>query len=326
MHERENARVEWLGNIIANEEFIVTPLAGDASFRSYFRIKSPNQSRILMDDPPDKESLTQFIHVSQTLTNADVLTPELLAIDKAQGFLLLSDFGDELLLNKLQPHNADDYYIKAINTLLKIQSCCINDPQLPPFDEQFMMQEMELCSEWFFRAYLDLKFTTEERSIIQKTMQLIASEIAHQPIVFIHRDYHSRNLMLVMENEHEELGVIDFQDAMRGPLTYDLVSLLKDCYISWPRDRIIEWVTYFYENCELAHSYSLPEFIKAFDLAGLQRHIKVLGVFCRLNLRDKKLGYMKDLPRTLTYVRECAEMYPELHPFFELLQNRVNLI
>lgn len=326
MHERENARVEWLGNIIANEEFIVTPLAGDASFRSYFRIKSPNKSRILMDAPPDKESLSQFIHVSQTLSNADVLTPELLAVDKPQGFLLLSDFGDELLLNKLQSHNADDYYIKAINTLFKIQSCCINDPQLPSFDQKFMMQEMELCSEWFFKSYLDLKFTSEELFIIQKTMQWIASEVAQQPLVFIHRDYHSRNLMLVKIKEHEELGVIDFQDAMRGPLTYDLVSLLKDCYVTWPRDRVIEWVTYFYTNCNLAHSYSLPDFVKAFDLAGLQRHIKVLGVFCRLNLRDKKSGYMKDLPRTLAYVRECAEMYPELHPFFELIQNRVNLI
>lgn len=326
MHERENALKEWLEHVIKCKEFVIAPLAGDASFRKYYRLQYKGLTQVVMDAPPGKEDLEPFINIAKTLAQYNVLTPEILAVDKAQGFLLLSDFGDQLLLNQLNPLTADDYYQDAIKTLLKIQECPIAEANLPDFDKTFMLKEMNLCSEWFFNAYLNLTLTEEEISLVSHTMDWIANELCQQPIVFIHRDYHSRNLMLVDNSIDISMGVIDFQDAMNGPITYDLVSLLKDCYISWPRDKIVEWVAHFYASTPLARKfYTLPEFIRAFDLCGLQRHLKVLGVFSRLYLRDNKAGYLKDLPLTLNYVLECTERYEELHPFFHFLQNRVSL-
>lgn len=323
MHERENALKEWLQGIIKNKEFSLIPLAGDASFRRYFRLQYNGLTQIVMDAPPGKEDLEPFIRIARTLAKANVLTPEILAIDNQQGFLLLSDFGDQLLLDKLQTKTADDYYHDAIKALFKIQQCPTKD--LPSFDTEFMIKEMSICSEWFFNAYLSLELEEDEFLLIKKTMTWIAEELIQQPRVFIHRDYHSRNLMLVKNESYSALGVIDFQDAMLGPFTYDLVSLLKDCYISWPRERVIEWARYYYENNTIANQYKLSEFIRAFDICGIQRHLKVLGVFCRLYLRDSKSGYLKDLPLTLKYVLECSETYEELQPFYTFLQKRVFL-
>lgn len=329
MHERENALKEWLTKTIKIKDFVLTPLTGDASFRRYYRLYSNGLTQIVMDAPPAKEDIKPFIHIAKTLTKAHVHAPEIRAINLEQGFLLLSDFGDELLLNHLREETAQHHYHNAINTLFKIQSCPIEDPQLPAFDTEFMLKEMHLCSEWFFNAYLSLDLQEEEQLLIQETIRWIAGEVSKQPLTFIHRDYHSRNLMLMRPHskltEEEHLGVIDFQDAMSGPLTYDLVSLLKDCYISWPRERVLQWVSFFHSQSEAAQSYSLQEFIRAFDLCGLQRHLKVLGIFCRLYLRDNKPGYLGNLPLTLQYVLECSEIYDELHPFFHFLQNRVYL-
>ncbi len=325
MHERENALKEWLTDTIKIKDFVLSPLTGDASFRRYYRLYSNGITQIIMDAPPEKEDIKPFIHIAKTLTKAKVLAPEIYAINLEQGFLLLSDFGDELLLNRLHENTVNDYYHHAINTLFKIQRCPIEDPQLPPFDKAFMLKEMGLCPEWFFNAYLSLDLQKEEQLLVQRTMEWVADEVSKQPLTFIHRDYHSRNLMLINKREGNDLGVIDFQDAMCGPLTYDLVSLLKDCYISWPREQVLQWVAFFHSQSETAQSYSLPEFIRAFDLCGLQRHLKVLGIFCRLYLRDNKPGYLANLPLTLQYVLECSEIYEELHPFFHFLQNRVYL-
>jgi N-acetylmuramate 1-kinase len=325
MHERENALKEWLVQTIKQQDFILKPLAGDASFRRYFRLQYNEQSYVIMDAPPDKEALQPFIHVAQILAQAEVPTIKILAMDLQQGFLLLSDLGDQLLLDVLQEETATEYYHLAIKTLFKIQSCSINDPMLAPFDKRFMIKEMNLCPEWFLKAYLDLELNHDETLLMQETIEWIATEVAKQPLTFIHRDYHSRNLMLLNENNESTLGVIDFQDAMSGPLTYDLVSLLKDCYISWPRTKVLEWVEFFYKQNSLAQEYTLAEFVRAFDLCGLQRHLKVLGIFCRLHLRDNKPGYLKDLPLTLKYVLECTETYEELHPLFHFLQTRVYL-
>ncbi|KTC91049.1 phosphotransferase [Fluoribacter dumoffii] len=325
MHERENALKEWLIHTLKQDDFQLAPLAGDASFRRYFRLQHNGLSQIVMDAPPGKEDLKPFIHIARVLEHSDVHTPKILAMDLDKGFLLLSDLGDELLLNALNPETVNAHYQHAIKTLFKIQKCSIHDPLLASFDEAHMLKEMSLCPEWFFKAYLDLDLGHEECTLIQQTMEGIAKEVAQQPLTFIHRDYHSRNLMLLKNQSETALGVIDFQDAMRGPLTYDLVSLLKDCYISWPRSKVLEWVEFFYTHSPLARNYSLPEFIRAFDLCGLQRHLKVLGIFCRLHLRDHKPGYLKDLPLVLKYVLECTETYEELHPFFQFLQMRVYL-
>lgn len=260
MYDRENALKEWLVNIIPQKDFILTSLTGDASFRRYFRIQYNGLTQIVMDAPPGKEDLGSFVHVAQTLAKAKVVTPTILAMDLQQGFLLLSDFGDELLLGKLQPNTVDSYYHQSIRTLFKIQECPIDDLTLPSFDKEFMLKEMYLCNEWFFNAYLNLNLQNHEVFLIKETMEWIASEVSQQPLTFIHRDYHSRNLMIIDKPNEPDLGVIDFQDAMCGPLTYDLVSLLKDCYISWSRDKIMQWVQFFYEHNTLAQTnYSLAE-------------------------------------------------------------------
>jgi len=326
MHARENALKEWLIYTLKQHDFQLIPLAGDASFRKYFRLQYNGLTQVVMDAPPEKEDLKSFIHIARKLEEAKVYAPKILAANLEWGFLLLSDLGDQLLLHSLHSETAHNYYYQAIQTLFKIQTCSINDPLLASFDKAHMLKEMNLCSEWFFSSYLSLQLNENENVLVQQTMEWVATEVAKQPLTFIHRDYHSRNLMLIQKQETPTtLGVIDFQDAMCGPFTYDLVSLLKDCYISWPRNKILEWVEFFYTQSSLTQNYSLIEFIRAFDLCGLQRHLKVLGIFSRLHLRDNKPGYLKDLPLTLKYVLECTETYDELHPFFQFLQTRVYL-
>ncbi|STY30953.1 putative phosphotransferase [Legionella wadsworthii] len=325
MHARENALKEWLNQTLNLNDFQLVPLAGDASFRRYFRLKYNGITRVVMDAPPEKEDLKPFIHIAKQLEKADVHTPKILEKNLEAGFLLLSDLGNQLLLNALSSETVNGYYEHAIKTLFKIQNCPIDAPLLAPFDKAHMLKEMNLCVEWFFKAFLALELNQNEYNLIQNTMEWVAEEVSLQPLTFIHRDYHSRNLMIVQNQTDCSLGVIDFQDAMRGPITYDLVSLLKDCYISWPRHKVLEWVTFYYHQSALTRDYSLTEFIRAFDLCGLQRHLKVLGIFCRLHLRDNKPGYIKDLPLTLKYVLECTETYAELHPFFQFLQMRVHL-
>lgn len=325
MQERESALREWLKNTLPTPEYHITPLAGDASFRRYFRIKHNGLSQVIMDAPPDKEDVQPFIYIAKLLAEAQVPTPELIAVDNQQGFLLLGDFGDDLLLNKLNEESANHYYTQAINTLLLMQQCSNSDPTLPLFDKAFMLKEMNLCPEWFLNKYLGLQLTAQEEQCLGSQLNWIADKVAKQALVFIHRDYHSRNLMLINALENPALGVIDFQDAMRGPLCYDLVSLLKDCYISWPREAVLGWVRYFYERNALAQEQSLADFVQAFDLCGLQRHLKVLGVFSRLHLRDGKSAYLKDLPLTLNYVLDCAQRYEALHPLFAFFKDRVTL-
>lgn len=323
MHERENALKEWLTTLYGNTLYTLKPLAGDASFRRYFRLHVAGESLVVMDAPPEKEGLDSFIYIANTLANAHIPVPQLLAQNKAQGFLLLTDFGDRLLLQELNTLSVNNLYHKSMHVLLSIQQCDTANLHIPPFDKAFMHTEMSLFIQWFLGDYLQLSLQASEQLMIQNTLEWIAHEVTKQPKVLIHRDYHSRNLML-LDNEHN-IGVIDFQDAMSGPVTYDLVSLLKDCYVSWPREDILAWVAYFYDACAHAQAYNLDEFIKAFDLCGLQRHLKVLGIFCRLYLRDGKANYLKDLPLTLSYVTSCCALYKELHPLLAFLQKRVHL-
>lgn len=324
MHERQNALKEWLSTTISCSDFSIKPLAGDASFRRYFRIQYNGLSQVVMDAPPDKEDLEPFMMVAQLLSDADICIPKVLASNKELGFLLLDDLGDELLLAKLTPTSVSGYYQQAIATIVQMQTEVISTQLLPHFDKVFMIKEMDLCPQWFLQGYLALELSADDQKLLQRSIEWIATEVAAQPLTFIHRDYHSRNLMLVGTHD-ARLGVIDFQDAMLGPITYDLVSLLKDCYISWPRDKLLQWVEQFYNLSSQAQQFTLAEFIRAFDLCGVQRHIKVLGVFSRLYLRDHKSGYLADLPRVLEYVLTCCALYTELHPLRDWLQQRVDL-
>ena len=324
MHTRQNELTNWLTMIFGEKPFTLTPLAGDASFRHYFRLSCEGLTHVVMDAPPDKEAINPFISIGAALTAAGVHTPAIQAINHTQGFILLEDFGDLLLLNALSRDNSDKLYTAAMTTLLHIQQCPTDRPKRPDFNKAFMLKELSLFREWFLQAYLTLQLSTSEALLLEKTFDWLTSEIATQPQVFIHRDYHSRNLMILGNNPYD-LGVIDFQDAMRGPFTYDVVSLLKDCYIQWPREHVLRWLDYFYHELPMSHGYSLNEFTRAFDLCGLQRHLKVLGIFCRLHLRDHKAAYLRDLPLTFNYVTACTESYGELQPFYHFMQNRVYL-
>ena len=325
MHTRQNALNKWLKNIVGDTPFTLTPLAGDASFRRYFRLQSGGLTRVVMDAPPDKETITSFIDVGNILTSIGVHTPAIHAVEYSQGFIVLEDLGDQLLLKALSNDNADTLYTEAINTLLRLQQCSPSHPQIANFDKFFMLQELSLFREWFLEAYLALELTAKDKLCLEKTFDWLTTEIAAQPQVFIHRDYQSRNLIVVDQNNPSDLGVIDFQDAMYGPFTYDLVSLLKDCYLQWPRAQIINWASYFYDKLPAQQGWSLTEFMRAFDFCGLQRHLKVLGIFCRLHLRDHKATYLSDLPLTFNYVNSCLESYSELEPLYQFMQEKVYL-
>lgn len=319
MQTRENALNIWLKTILVDTPFTVTPLAGDASFRRYFRLHAEGLTRVIMDAPPKKEALVPFIHVADILAKIGILTPTIYAVDHSQGFALLEDLGDQLLLGALNRDNADTLYSLAMTTLKQIQQAPVKDAALPVFDKAFMLSELAVFREWFLDAWLKLKLSIDEEQLLDSTFEWLTTQLEKQPQVFIHRDYHSRNLLLVGDT----LGVIDFQDAMCGPITYDLVSLLKDCYIQWPAEKITQWLNQFHQNMPPAIRGSLPDFHRSFELCGLQRHLKVLGVFCRLHLRDNKPSYLRDLPLTLNYVMACAENHKELQPFYRFMQQSV---
>lgn len=319
MHTRENALNEWLKTEISSP-FTLTPLAGDASFRRYYRLQFADQTRIVMDAPPEKESLASFIKIAQSLAQQGIHTPKIYGIQQAQGFLLLEDLGDELMLGLLTSETVDALYKNALSTLQKLHQCTYHELQLPRFDQTHIQTELNLFSEWFLNAYLEIQLNADDQHMLHDTFTWIGEQLLVQPQVFVHRDYHSRNLMVL--NDYS-IGVIDFQDAVVGPFTYDLVSLLKDCYIQWPREKIMNWLQHFFEQMPNRYNYSFSEFVRAFDICGLQRHLKVLGIFCRLHLRDHKSGYLQDLPLTFNYTMNCLENYPELQFLHKLMLNKI---
>ncbi|KTC85499.1 MULTISPECIES: aminoglycoside phosphotransferase family protein [Legionella] len=326
MHDRQNALNTWLEKILASSQFTLVPLAGDASFRRYFRLHYKGKTQVVMDAPPDKETIEPFLAIANLLSAAGINTPHIYAVNIAEGFAILDDFGDTLLLKALSDETADTLYKAAMNTLNTLQLGTLSTAkQLPAFDKNFILYELNVFKEWFLQAYLKIELSAEEEVLINQTFDWLSNEILQQPKVVIHRDYHSRNIMLLANSEPVQLGVIDFQDAMYGPFTYDLVSLLKDCYVQWPREQVMNWLTYFYQESSIAKPNSLPAFVRAFDYCGLQRHLKVLGVFSRLYLRDGKPNYLQDLPLTLHYVIACLECYEEFAPFYQFVQNRIHL-
>lgn len=321
MQTRENALKEWLQIQLNQNSFSLTPLAGDASFRRYFRLSSDKITRIVMDAPPEKENIKPFISVNQTLQTNGIHTPTIHSVDLAQGFILLDDLGDHLFLNTITTANQDNLYHSAINTLIQIQQCPTTS--IPIFDKTHMLKEIALFHEWFLNAYLGITLTVAEEDLLSTTFNLLTDNIANQPQVFIHRDYHSRNLMVVGDHTPPQLGVIDFQDAMLGPVTYDLASLLKDCYIQLPTISYDNYLNYFYQHQPLIQPWTLQTLRKEIDFCGLQRHLKVLGIFCRLALRDNKLNYLRDLPLTMNYTITCLKRHAEFSPLLRFIETRV---
>ena len=276
-----------------------------------------NRSLIVMDAPPQQENCAPFVHVAQLFAAAGVHVPEILAQDLAQGFLLLSDLGCDTYLSKLNDVSADALYRDANKALIKIQLAS-KPNQLPPYDGALLMREMQLFPEWYVAKQLQVQLTPSQRAVLENALQVILDNVLAQPAVYVHRDYHARNLMVSEPNP----GVLDFQDAVYGPITYDLVSLYKDAYIAWDEERILDWTIRYWEEAKRAH---LPvgddygAFYRDFEWMGIQRHIKVLGIFARLYHRDGKVGYLKDMPLVLAYLRTACERYRALGPLMELL-------
>jgi N-acetylmuramate 1-kinase len=303
----------------------IEPASVDASFRRYFRLTRDADSYIVMDAPPEKEALTPFVSVAQTLKGIGLNVPLVLARDLQQGLLLLSDLGTRQYLDELRAdREVDRLYGDALSALLRMQTGGGGAAAraLPPYDRELLLREMQLMPEWFLGRHLGIRVGAE-RAMLERLFEVLVQSALAQPTTFVHRDYHSRNLLAT---ENANPGILDFQDAVRGAVTYDLVSLLKDCYIAWPADRVNHWVLQHRERL-LAAGFAVGaderEFIRWFDLMGLQRHIKVLGIFARLFYRDGKAGYLKDLPRVLAYTRAAASLYPETQEFADYIDARI---
>ena len=284
--------------------------SADASFRRYFRVSDQKQTWIAMDAPPEKENLVPFIAVGERLVNASVNAPSIYQSDLEQGFLLMDDLGNVPYLTELNIETADSLYLDALNTLVKIQSA--DSHQLPKYNEELLRTELMLMPDWFLNKHLDVELQGSEKVALEDVFTFLVKNSLEQPQVFVHRDYHSRNLMIT---EKSNPGVIDYQDAVLGPICYDLASILRDCYIAWPESRVSGWVEDFrlmaIESGLIGNEIDSKQFKRWFDLIGLQRHLKVLGIFARLSHRDGKQAYLNDLPLTLSYVLSVAQRYPE---------------
>jgi N-acetylmuramate 1-kinase len=293
LDKRFEALKEWTGRVLGAGAFDIRPASADASFRRYFRVTQGSRSLIVMDAPPDKGGMHSYVTIARHFHALGLNVPEVLEQDHERGFLLITDLGDQLYQGSLNEQTVERLYGDALGALVVLQAgtSTTSDKFLPDYDEALLLREM----------------------------QLARSALA-QPRVWVHRDYHSRNLMVTRLNNP---GILDFQDAVLGPVTYDLVSLLRDCYISWPRERVEDWVKGYHE---LALQSGIPVseddagFLCWFDLMGVQRHLKASGIFARLNHRDGKPGYLADIPRTLGYVHEVSARYPELQPLQALLR------
>lgn len=295
----------------------IIPVSGDASFRRYFRVTGWERPLIAMDAPPDKEDSKPFVEVDRQLEAKQVRVPHIQQLDLEQGFMLLEDFGNLQLLSALDEDTVAEHYGKAMAALLHMQTRVDASPR-PPYDRELLARELSLFSDWFLGRHLGIELSEADQHILQLSYNALMASALEQPKVFVHRDYHSRNLMLL---EDGELGIIDFQDAVHGPLTYDLVSLLRDCYIAWPEEQVAHWVAAYHSEAELngLTTASRETFQRWFDFMGVQRHLKAIGIFARLNHRDGKPGYLADIPRTLNYVMAVSMRHEVLKPFAALL-------
>lgn len=329
---RQQQLSTWLTGVLQHSAFKLTTASADASFRRYFRVHLDSEpldlnlgtgkTLIAMDAPPPQENCEPFVRIAALFGDAGMHVPQVIAQDLAQGFLLLSDLGDvtylsQLNQDQLNQDKASSLYHDANMALIKLQLA--SKPNvLPNYDEALLTREMQLFPEWYIAKHLNVTLDDKQQAVIKKTFELLNRNILAQGQVYVHRDYHSRNLMVCDDNP----GVLDFQDAVYGAITYDLVSLLKDAYISWDEALIIDWLVRYWD---VARKAGLPvpadfsEFYRDFEYTGAQRHIKILGIFARLYHRDGKDGYLKDMPLVMQYLHKVCERYVELRPMLRLL-------
>jgi N-acetylmuramate 1-kinase len=315
----------WLTSTLGIRLLGLEAASADASFRRYFRANTAESTLIVMDAPPDREDLGPFMAVAGALERLGLNVPKIVASDRRQGFLLLTDLGSTHYLAALNAAaDPDALYSDAIDALLKLQ---VRESEagidLPPYSRELLDREVRLFPEWFLGRHLELDTDAGVTQLVDRVSMLLADAALEQEQVIVHRDFHSRNLMVTAVGNP---GVLDFQDAVRGAITYDLVSLLKDCYVVWPRSRVLDWLRAYRDRAMAAGlgvGASEEEFVRWFDLMGVQRHLKVLGIFARLWYRDGKIGYLRDLPVVLQYVLDAAAMYPELDELNRFLLDRV---
>ena len=323
--ERLRQLTSWLGTLGLVQVDSRRPASADASFRRYFRLDVVPELRaklgdtlIAMDAPPDRENVPAYLKVQALLLEAGVSVPAIVAQDVPNGFLLISDLGDTTYLQRLTIDNAPFMYSDAVDTLIKFQ--LHSQPGvLPECDRAFLTRELNLFPEWFIGKHLGITMTPEQQSQLDKVFEAIIANCLAQQQVFMHRDFHSRNLMFV---EQGNPGVLDFQDAVFGPVTYDLGSLLRDAYIQWDEELVLDWVVRYWQSAKqvgLPVNPDIDAFYQDFEFMALQRHLKILGIFCRLNYRDGKTNYMGDLPTVSDYVRKTANRYTVLKPLARLL-------
>ena len=311
----------WVANALDIDRVVLEPVIADASFRRYFRVTVRSQSHVVMDAPPPQENCRSFVTVARLLKHAGVHAPEVLAADLERGFLLLSDLGKQSYLEVLNEDNAETLFKDAVRSLLKWQLAS-RPGQLPVYDRALLRRELHLFTDWYVLRHLNVSLSSSEQNVLDSIFQVLEDSALAQPGVYVHRDYMPRNLMLSSPNP----GVLDFQDAVFGPISYDLLSLFKDAFISWSPEQINGWRHCYWElarNSSLPVQ-SLPEFERAFDWIGMQRHLKVLGIFARINYRDGKPAYLKDTPRFLNYVRDTGRLYKEFTPLLKLLDSLEN--
>ncbi len=319
--QRQQQLTEWLQNQFPDTSFGIAPASADASFRRYFRAtfaQGDHKSLIVMDAPPEHEDCRPFLHIAKLFEAAGTHVPHVYSYDLEQGFLLLSDLGNTTYLQALASENARNLYGEATDALIKIQLAS-KDNELPAYDETLLRRELNLFPEWYVARHLQAKLDHKQSAVLESVFQRILANNLAQPRVYVHRDFHSRNLMSVPDNNP---GILDFQDAVYGPITYDLASLFKDAYIRWEEEQTMDWLIRYWEKARKA---GLPvhndfgEFYRDYEWMGVQRHIKVLGIFARLYHRDGKNGYLKDMPLVMEYLRRACERYIELKPLLQLL-------
>jgi len=314
---RLDALTSWAEQVLGTDQLQIAPASADASFRRYFRIRKGAETFIAMDAPPDKEDVRPFLHVASLLQAAGVHVPRAVAEDVGNGYLLLTDLGTQTFLDVLTEANADDLFSVAIDALIKWQ--LVSKPgELPPYDEALLRRELSLFPDWYVARHLQVTLSDKQQATLQRMFDLIVATNLAQPSVYVHRDYMPRNLMISTPNP----GVLDFQDAVYGPITYDVASLFRDAFISWPEAKIIDWAARYWERARHA---GLPvhedfgAFYRDMEWMGLQRHLKVLGIFARINYRDGKPKYLADTPRFIAYVRHVGQRYDDLRPLLRLL-------
>lgn len=321
---RIQALRQWLCHQLSDENIQLVAMSGDAGFRCYYRFTHQNSSFIAVDAPVDKSDNPAFVFMQKKLSKQSVLVPEIVAVDLSLGFFCLADFGEMLLADILTSKNMIMAYQQAIGILPRIQSALPQSTkELPHYDQAFVERELHIFTEWLLAEHLSIALTNDEQKQLDHCFSILTENMLSQPQVLIHRDYHSRNIMVL---ENSELGIIDFQDAVIGPITYDIVSLLRDCYLKWPDKQVTLLLDDYIEKTTIQQSLpniSREQWQRWFDLTGMQRHIKASGIFARLHHRDNKSVYLGDIPLTLSYIVEISGQYSELAFIHQLLQQKV---